>query len=71
MAKAVLIDIMTKERRFICQLSYNQRGYYTKVNGQLLEVHSEKAVKNFVEKRLPSLRGSNYNVCFTNQKILN
>lgn len=71
MAKAVLIDIMTKEGRFICQLSYNQRGYWTKVNGQLLEVHSEKAVKNFVEKRLPSLRGSNYNVCFTNQKILN
>ena len=70
MAKAVLIDIM-REGWFICQLSYNQRGYWTKVNGQLLEVHSEKAVKNFVEKRLPSLRGSNYNVCFTNQKILN
>lgn len=70
MAKAVLIDIM-REGRFICQLSYNQRGYYTKVNGQLLEIHSEKAVKNFVEKRLSSLRGSNYNVCFTNQKILN
>ena len=69
MAKAVLIDIM-REGRFNCQLSYNQRGYWTKVNGQLLEVHSEKAVKNFVEKRLPSLRGSNYNVCFTNQKVL-
>lgn len=59
-----------REGKFICQLSYNQRGCRTKVNGQLLEVLSEKAVKNFVEERLPSLRGSDYNVCFTNQKIL-
>jgi hypothetical protein len=63
----MLLDIMLNGR-FVCQLNYKKKGYYTKANGKLVEVHSDSEIAHFVESVRPSLKGKNYNVCFTNNK---
>lgn len=63
----MLLDIMLNGK-FICQLNYKKKGYYTKANGKLVEVHSDSEIARFVESVRPSLKGKNYNVCFTNNK---
>ena len=63
----MLLDIMLNGR-FVCQLNYKKKGYYTKTNGKLVEVHSDNEITHFVETMRPSLKGKNYNVCFTNNK---
>ena len=63
----MLLDIMLNGR-FICQLNYKKKGYHTKANGKLVEVHSDSEIAHYIESVRPSLNGKNYNVCFTNNK---
>ena len=68
MAKAILLDVM-RGGQFICQLKYTEHGYHQKIDGKLVEVHSEQKIKSFVEGCLPSLKGTDYNVCFSDCEV--
>ena len=67
MAKKVLLDVML-HGRFVCQLKYDKRGLPDMVDGEIIEVHNQQEIKDFVFQQRPSLRGKDIRIEFSNQK---
>ena len=67
MAKKVLLDIMLGGK-FICQLSYDKRGYPEVIDGEVKESHRLEDLERFVFEKRPSLRGKDIRIEFSNQK---
>ena len=65
-----LLDIM-KDGRFYKQLKYTKRGIPEEINGKIIEAFDFRELENFVEEELPSLKGKNYRIRFSNGKIGN
>lgn len=63
-----LLDIM-KDGRFYKQLKYTKRGIPEEIDGEILEVFDDFELKNFVEESLPSLKGKNYRIRFSDGKV--
>lgn len=63
-----LLDIM-KDGRFYKQLKYTKRGIPEEIDGEILETFDDFELKNFVEESLPSLKGKNYRIRFSDGKI--
>ena len=68
MNSPLLLDIM-KDGRFYKQLKYTKRGIPEEIDGKILEIFDDFELKNFVEESLPSLKGENYRIRFSDGKI--
>ena len=68
MNKPLLLDVMLNGR-FVCQLKYNKRGLPDMVNGEIVEVHNQQEIKDFVFEKRPSLRGKDISIEFASQKV--
>ena len=68
MNSPLLLDIM-KDGRFYKQLKYTKRGIPEEIDGKILETFDDFEIKNFVEESLPSLKGKNYRIRFSDGKI--
>ena len=68
MNSPLLLDIM-KDDRFYKQLKYTKRGIPEEIDGKILETFDDFELKNFVEESLPSLKGKNYRIRFSDGKI--
>ena len=68
MNSPLLLDIM-KDGRFYKQLKYTKRGTPEEIDGKILETFDDFELKNFVEESLPSLKGKNYRIRFSDGKI--
>lgn len=66
--KPQLIDI-TLNGRFVCQVKYTKRGFPEEIDGQIVEVHRMDDICSFIESLRPSLKGKDYHIEFTNQKV--
>ncbi len=65
----LLIDI-TLHDRFIHQVRYTKRGWPMKLEGGgIMEVHNMEDIRAFIESLYPSLKGKDYHIDFTNQKV--
>ena len=64
----IILDII-KDGRFYKQLRYTKRGFPQMLDGKIVETHDNRDIKRFVEESLPSLKGKNYNISFTKQKV--
>lgn len=62
--KATYLDVML-DGRFICQLRYDRNGEMRRIDGKVVEMHNEDDIKAFVEEKRPTLKGKNFNICFT------
>ena len=67
MAKKVLLDIMLNGR-FVCQLSYDKRGFPEMIDGEVKEYHRLEDLEKFVYEKRPSLRGKDIRIEFSSQK---
>ena len=70
MNSPLLLDII-KDGRFYKQLKYTKRGIPEEIDGKILETFDDFELKNFVEESLPSLKGKNYRIRFSDGKIGN
>lgn len=66
--KCLLIDIIL-EGRFVCQLRYTKHGIPQMINGEIKEVHNTDDINKFVLEQRPSLKGKNYQINFSNQRV--
>jgi len=64
----VLLDIM-KDDRFVCQLKYGG-GRKQNIDGKIIKVYDVEKLKEFVEECRPSLIGSDYRICFSDNAVL-
>lgn len=72
MMHKVLFDVLLNDR-FVCQLSYTKEvTTLTMDDGKELRgVHFIKnEIKNYVISKKPSLRGRDFQVAFTNQRLI-
>ena len=68
MAKTVLLDVMLNGR-FVCQLKYDKRGLPDMVDGEIIEVHNQQEIKDFVFQQRPSLIGKDIVIEFASQRV--
>lgn len=69
MMDTIYIDVILNGK-FQRQLRYEGNYHLEEdLNGNIIRCFSEKDIKEFVDKKLPSLKGKNYNVDFTLQRI--
>ena len=68
MAKKVLLDIMLNGR-FICQLSYDKRGFPEVIDGEVKEFHRLEDLERFVYEKRPSLKGKDIKIEFSKNKV--
>ena len=68
MAKTVLLDVMLNGR-FVCQLKYPKRGLPDMVDGEIIEVHNQQEIKDFVFQQRPSLIGKDIVIEFASQRV--
>ena len=68
MAKKVLLDTML-HGRFVCQLKYDKRGLPDMVDGEIIEVHNQQEIKDFVFQQRPSLIGKDIVIEFASQRV--
>ena len=68
MAKKVLLDVML-HGRFVCQLKYDKRGLPYMVDGEIIEVHNQQEIKDFVFEQRPSLIGKDIVIEFASQRV--
>ena len=66
--RPVILDIMIGSR-FVCQLLYKEKGRSSIIDGKCVVVHDANRIKQYVEDRLPTLRGVSYTICFTDNRI--
>lgn len=64
----ILLDIM-HDGRFVCQLRYTKRGFPKIIGGEVREVYESKDIEAFVEQQRPSLKGKDYQIVFTKNKV--
>ena len=64
----VLLDIMLNGV-YKGQLKYYGHGNPELINGKIVEVWDPKILRAFVEEQRPSLKGKDFQVHFSNQKI--
>ncbi len=64
----VLLDIM-KDGKFVCQLQYGG-GRKQNIDGKVVTVYDVDQLKDFVEQCRPSLIGSDYRICFSDNAVL-
>ena len=65
----ILIDVMSKDGRFIDQIRYTRQGFPNMVGGRIVEVHDLKDIESFVFEKRPSLRDKNVHLEISEQKI--
>lgn len=68
MDKPILLDVMLEDRYFK-QLKYPKRGFPTLIDGEVVEIHDMKDMEAFVEEKLPFLKGRDWSVSLTNQRV--
>ena len=66
--KTILVDVMV-DGRFYTQVRYTKHGIPQMINGEIKEVHNTDDIKKFVLEQRPSLRGKNYQINFSNQRV--
>ena len=66
--KPILLDVMVGDH-YECQLRYTKHGYPELINGEIIEVYKEEDLKSFVEECRPSLKGRNYKIFLTDNRI--
>ena len=69
MARTLLLDIML-DGRFKCQLKYKATGFPLILDGEVKECFEDSDLKEFVERERPSLKGKDYKIRFTTQKVV-
>lgn len=70
MNKPILVDVMLGGK-FVCQLKYTKRGFpRIFADGEVIESVSQDDLRAFVEEKRPSLKGKDYKVAFSNQRVL-
>jgi|GEM_PF-3385179 len=73
MMHKVLFDVLLNDR-FVCQLSYTKEvtALTTDDGKEFCGVHFKKnEIKNYVISKMPSLKGRDFQVAFTNQRLIN
>ena len=68
MEKKILLDVML-HGRFVCQLKYDKRGLPDMVDGEIIEVHNQQEIKDFVFQQRPSLIGKDIVIEFASQRV--
>ncbi len=69
MKEPVLLDVMVGGR-FYKQLRYFKHGRPKMVDGKIIEVHDLDEIKAWVLERLPSIANKNYEIGFSQQKVI-
>jgi len=64
----MLLDVMVNGR-FYCQIDYTKRGFPEMIDGEIEEVHDYEEIQRFVEECKPSLKGRDYRIEFTDNKV--
>lgn len=64
-----LLDIMVKNS-YKGQLKYYKHGHPELINGKIVEVFDMEDIRNYVEEHRPSLKGKDFIVEFSNQKVI-
>lgn len=65
---SLLLDVMLDDR-FYRQLKYSQKGVPIKIDGKTVMKYDLNDIKSFVEDRLPSIKGKNWRVVPSGQRI--
>ena len=69
LSPTLLIDIMMNGR-YKGQLKYYKHGRPDFIDGRIIEVFDAEELKQFVEEKRPSLKGKDYKIKFSNQKVI-
>lgn len=67
--KPAYIDIMLNDK-FVCQLKFEAKSDLKIIQGSLKEIYTIDKIKDFIESKMPSLKDKDYEVHFSNQRIL-
>jgi hypothetical protein len=65
----LLFDIMMGDT-YKGQLKYYGHGKPDLIDGKIIEVFDSEELKQFIEEKRPSLKGKDYRIEFSNQKVI-
>ena len=65
---SLLLDVIVDDR-FYRQLRYPKRGFPTIIDGKAIETYKVSDFKAFAEEQLPSLKGKNWSIIPSVQRI--
>ena len=68
MGKTLLLDVILNGR-FKCQLKYERSGFPLILDGEIIESYNAEDLREFVERERPSLKGKDFKIEFSNQKV--